>query len=213
MSGKKVTKSFDEFLQSGGRNEQNSQYDTFVNDIVSLARSKAEFKLAHIAHIVRCYALHEWFDLIQRLEGQLEDITISRSVGRSCRGEDKEHALKRCPELNLMTDEEGMKNAILRYMPALDEEIERLNLDMDAATTSGNGDSEASSHLAETAKKYTYIQRLMGRLLPRVQHSIDVKNVEKNRDLTNLQIMESRKSIEQAETIKRYPYLTYPKRF
>ncbi|KAJ6178049.1 hypothetical protein N7519_008510 [Penicillium mononematosum] len=208
------TKSFDEFClnrdqrdgepteKSTSRRTTPQDVEIFANDVL-VNQADTPKGTTGIVGLIRSYALNAWFDRLQTLKDQLEDLSLQRL---SRQGTQYEEDLQDSDEENHtvdgLLDEEGMKSAILRYISSLDGECRRLKLDLRLAKTgSSTNDFEM---LDQTMEKYTYIRAEMGNLLAETQHLLDMKNSKIQQGLMTLQIKESREFIEQATTMKRY---------
>jgi hypothetical protein len=209
------TKSFEEFClnrgQKGGEctgKSTTSQRTTpqdveiFANDIL-MNQAGIPKGMTEIVGLIRSYALNAWFDRLQTLKDQLEDLSLQ---SLSYRGTQHKEGPQDSDEENHtvdgLLDEEGMKSAILRYISSLDGECQRLKLDLRLAETgSSTNDFEM---LEQTMEKYTYIRSEMGNILAEAQHLLDMKKGKIQQGLITLQIKENREFIEQATTVKRY---------
>ncbi|CAI7576863.1 unnamed protein product [Penicillium glandicola] len=200
----KNRQSTDESMAS--RRTMSHDVETFANDILLGNQPGASRGLTDIVHIVRSYALNAWFDRLQILKDQLEDLSLQNSSHRSTRhNEDLQDSEE---ENNLgyeLLDEEGMKSVILRYISSLDGECQRLKLDLREAKGGSSINGFGSVIIFDqTLERYTHIRSQMSSLLSETQHLLDVKNCKKQQALTTLQIKASKKLIEQAKTVKRY---------
>ncbi|KAJ5375438.1 hypothetical protein N7517_007444 [Penicillium concentricum] len=179
--------------------------EIFANDLLLENESGTRKEVTDIIQIVRSYALNAWFDRLQTLQDQLEDLRLqSLSHGGTQRNEDPQDSDEENHTVNGLLDEEGMKSAIVRYMSSLDTEEQRLRVDMHAARIESSIDSLDYTTLDDTREIYIKIRLHMSNLLYNTQHLLDMKNSKIQQALTTLQIKESRKFIEQAKTVKRY---------
>ncbi|OAX82594.1 hypothetical protein ACJ72_03058 [Emergomyces africanus] len=216
LARKEVLKSFDEFHQSGDKKEHifcstaapcpgsssARDIEIFVKDILSLEHSNLRKGPNDIIHILQEYAINAWFDRLQTLEDQLENLKLQSQ-------HQKVTDVEQTSE-DEMLHEEGMKEALLRYISSLEINIRCLNFELHAMGKGmARNSRDNSAQLDETIKKYLHIKLHMDLLLSRTQHRLDMKNNRINKALTKLQIQESRKSIEQAETTYRFGLFLY----
>ncbi|OJD15803.1 hypothetical protein AJ78_03983 [Emergomyces pasteurianus Ep9510] len=224
LSRKEVIRSFDEFRQSSDEKEHGfcsktapspqsapQDIEIFVKDILSLEHANLPKDLNNVINILQEYAVNAWFDRLQTLEDQLENLKLQNLI-QMATGE--EQTLKKPADEEYSEDEmiheEGMKEALLRYISSLEINIQRLNFELHAAGKRVTRDPrDDSARVDETVKKYLHIKLHMDLLLSRTQHRLEMKNNRINKALTKLQIQESRKSIEQAETVKRLTVLAF----
>ncbi|KZN86618.1 hypothetical protein EN45_051520 [Penicillium chrysogenum] len=191
------------FCDQGERYSQNGldilQHVTIhvVNDSLN-----PEFQQG-IVGLIRSYALNAWFDRLQTLKDQLEDLSLQNLSHRGTQHkEDPQDSDEENHTVDGLLDEEGMKGAILRYISSLDGECQRLKLDLRLAET---GSSTSDFEMLEQAmEKYTYIRSEMGNILAETQHLLDMKNSKIQQELVTLQIKESREFIAQATTVKSF---------
>lgn len=153
--------------------------------------------------LIRSYALKAWFDRLQTLKDQLEDLSLqSLSYRGTQHKEGPEDSDEESHTVDGLLDEEGMKSAILRYISSLDGECQRLKLDL-RLTRTGSSTNDFGM-LEQTMEKYTCIRLEMSNILSEVQHLLDMKNSKIQRGLLNLQMKESREFVEHVTTVKRY---------
>jgi hypothetical protein len=209
------TKSFEEFcLNRGQRDGESTEKSTasqrttpqdveiFANDVLE-NQTGIPKGMTGIVGLIRSYALNAWFDRLQTLKDQLEDLSLQNLSHRGTQHkEDPQDSDEENHTVDGLLDEEGMKGAILRYISSLDGERQRLKLDLRLAET---GSSRSDFEMLEQAmEKYTYIRSEMGNILAETQHLLDMKNSKIQQELVTLQIKESREFIAQATTVKRY---------
>lgn len=194
------------------RFQSSKDADVFLRDILSKLPPSGSETTESFTTIIWSYALEAWFDTLQSLEDQLDNISpeplpcnTSGLLGQS-RQLDEER-----PERHDLLHEEGMKNAILRYLSSLHQDIDRLDMEITSAQEVSRARTP-SAELTGIHDTYKLIQQRMEVLLARIQHSLDLKNAARYEALTKLQIEESRKCIQEAETCKRYvpSYLAFP---
>ena len=175
--------------------------EIFANDIENQTGTHRE--MTGIVGLIRLYALNAWFDRLQTLRDQLEDLSLQSLSHRGTQHkEDPQDSDEENHTVDGLLDEEGIKNAILRYISSLDSECQRLKLDLRLAETgSSTGDTDM---LEQAMEKYTYIRSEMGNILAESQHLLDMKNTKIQQGLITLQIKENREFYEQATTVKRY---------
>ncbi|OQE19270.1 hypothetical protein PENFLA_c019G01050 [Penicillium flavigenum] len=209
------TKSFDEFrLNRDQRDGESTEKSTafqrttrqdveiFANDVL-MNQAVTPNGITGIVGLIRSYALNAWFDRLQTLKDQLEDLSLqSLSRQGTQHKEDPQDSDEENHTVDGRLDGEGMKSAILRYVSSLDGEYQQLKLDLRLAETgSSTNDFEM---LEQAMEKYTYIRSEMGNILAETQHLLDMKNSKIQQGLMTLQIKENRDFIEQATTVKRY---------
>ncbi|KAI3196134.1 hypothetical protein CBS147311_7636 [Penicillium roqueforti] len=216
------TKSFKEFClnrdkkdyESAGASESrrtmSQDVEIFSNDILENQAGTPK-GLTDVVHLIRSYALNAWFDRLQTLKDQLEDLSLQSLSHRSIQhDEDPQDSEEENPTCDGLIDEEGMKGAILRYIASLDGECQRLKIDLHAAkigfSTTG---SDSVRTLEQTMEKYTHIRSQMSNLLSETQHLLDMKNSRIQQALTTLEIKQSRTFIEQAKTVKRLIIISF----
>ncbi|KAJ5205543.1 hypothetical protein N7491_003829 [Penicillium cf. griseofulvum] len=210
-------KSFTEFRLNRDRKDKESttksttsrrpqDVEVFAHDILRENEPDTSRGLADIVQLVRSYALDAWFDRLQTLKDQLEDLSF-RSLSRrgTPHNEDPQNSDEDNHIVDGLLDEEGMKNAIVRYISSLNGECQWLELDLRTAKIgSSTNDFGSVQVLDEMMEKYVLIRLQMSDLLSETQNLLDIKNSKIQQALTTLQIKESRKFIEQAETMKKY---------
>ncbi|CAG8329779.1 unnamed protein product [Penicillium nalgiovense] len=208
------TKSFNEFcLNRDQRDRESTERSTasqrttpqdveiFVNDVLE-NQTGTPNGITGIVGLIRSYALNAWFDRLQTLKDQLEDLSLQCLSYRGTQHkEDPEDSDEESHTVDGLLDEEGMKSAILRYISSLDGECQRLKLDLRLTRTgSSTNDFEM---LEQTMEKYTCIRLEMSNILSEVQHLLDIKNSKIQQGLLNLQMKESREFVEHVTTVKR----------
>ncbi|KAJ5173894.1 uncharacterized protein N7500_001825 [Penicillium coprophilum] len=217
LTKRESIKSFKEFCQSRDQKDHVSaekstvsgqkmsqDVEIFANDI--LLENQPGNEVADTVHLVRCYALNAWFDRLQTLRDQLEDLSLqSLSPRGTLRNEDPLESDEESHTADGLLDEEGMKSAILCYISSLDGECHRLETDLRAAQGGSHTNAFKSVHaLSQMMKKYTHIRLQMSNLLSETQHLLDMKTSKMQQALISLQIKESRNFMEQTQIVKRY---------
>ena len=131
--------------------------------------------------ILRSYALNAWFDRLQTLQAQLEDLSLQNlSNRRALQNEDTENSDEENHTADGPIDEEGMKSAILRYISSLDSECQRLKLDLHAAKIgSATSNFDSVRTLDQTMEKYSHVRLQMSNLLSETQ-SVDNSSNQRN---------------------------------
>ncbi|CAG7997647.1 unnamed protein product [Penicillium nalgiovense] len=175
--------------------------EIFVNDVLE-NQTGTPSGITGIVVLIRSYALKAWFDRLQTLKDQLEDLSLqSLSYRGTQHKEGPEDSDEESHTVDGLLDEEGMKSAILRYISSLDGECQRLKLDL-RLTRTGSSTNDFGM-LEQTMEKYTCIRLEMSNILSEVQHLLDMKNSKIQRGLLNLQMKESREFVEHVTTVKR----------
>ncbi|CAI7647601.1 unnamed protein product [Penicillium viridicatum] len=191
---------------TASRRTMSQDVEIFAKDILLENEAGAPRKPAEIVHLVRLYALNAWFDRVQTLRDQLEDLSLESLSHQSTQhNEDSEDPEEENHTVDAPINEEGIKGAILRYISSLNVECQRLKLDLRAAKLGSTTDGfDCVRTLDQTMEKYTHIRSQMSNLLSETQHLLDMKNSKIQQTLTTRQIKENREFIEQAATAKRY---------
>lgn len=207
-------KSFDEFFRNKAGNQVNAQtvhrqtkdYDVevFVCDILKDAAHIIPQGPAYFYNILRAYAVNAWFDRLQAVEDQLENFDYRMSTLKDAQDYSTSDAQSQCYLAGEhLLNEEGLRGALLRYASSLESETRQLELDLRAAEVRFRKDHGCFLVLRQTKEKYAHIACRMGHMLSQTQHRLGLKQSLTNRALAHIQIQESRKSIEQAATVKR----------
>lgn len=219
LTKQEITKSFKDFCRNrekkdhapaegstASRRAMSQDVEIFAKDILIENQPGTPRNPAETIRLIRSYALNAWFDRLQTLKDQLEDVSLQSLFHRgTTHNEDPQDSDEENHTVNGLIDEEGMKSAILRYISSLDGECQRLKLDLRAAKIGSSTKClDSVRTLDETMEKYIYIRSQMGNLLSETQHLLDMKNNKKQEALTTRQTKESREFIEQATTVKRY---------
>ncbi|KAJ6150094.1 hypothetical protein N7471_001293 [Penicillium samsonianum] len=219
LTKQEITKSFKDFCRNrekkdhapaegstASRRATSQDVEIFAKDIVIGNQPGTPRNPAETIHLIRSYALNAWFDRLQTLKDQLEDLSLQSLFHRgTTHNEDPQDSDEENHTVDGLIDEEGIKSAILRYISSLDGECQRLKLDLRAAKIgSSTKGLDSVRTLDETMEKYIYIRSQMGNLLSETQHLLDMKNSKKQEALATRQTKESREFIEQATTVKRY---------
>ncbi|OQD61463.1 hypothetical protein PENPOL_c016G01551 [Penicillium polonicum] len=191
---------------TASRRTMSQDVEIFAKDILLENEAGAPRKPAEIVHLIRLYALNAWFDRLQTLRDQLEDLSLESLSHQSTQhNEDPEDPEEENQTVDGPINEEGMKSAILRYISSLDVECQRLKLDLRAAKIgSATNGFDYVRTLDQTMEKYTHIRSQMSNLLSETQHLLDMKNSKIHQALTTRQIKENTEFIEQAATVNRY---------
>jgi hypothetical protein len=195
--------------QTSNRQPSSQDVEVFANDMLLPAEPQIPKGVESVLHLVRSYALNAWFDRIQSLESQLQDLNVDsfREHMQDYESSDESNRqLKRDGEHRMSygkPDEKWMTTAILRYISSLENECHRLRVDLQAAEKSK---SDSLSSLSEMSDKYAYIHSRMNSFLAQTQHSLAMKTNKMQNDLTKLHIKESRKSAREAAKLKRFAY-------
>lgn len=209
-----MNRSFDEFLrhkyqdsdQAIDKTAQCSQINTydvevFVKDIVEGPQHVFTQGSAYFYHLLREYAVNAWFDRLQAVEDQLENLDCQASMVEQTQ-DDLSSDFKGLHEERIL-NEEGLRGALLRYLLPLKSESSQLELDLRAAGERFGQSHEHLSPLRNIREKYAYITCRVEYLLSRTEHRFEMKQSLIHTSLASIQIQESRKSIEQAATVKR----------
>ena len=195
LSTKENMNSFQEFRLNRERSaitdRETRDVEVFANDLLFANEPKILKRVERVIHLVRSYALNAWFDRLQSLECQLQDLNIDLSHGHA-RDYDSQDSNKN-----------WIITAILRYILSLEMECHRLIIDLREAEASGS-DPSSLIPLNKMMEKYTHITSRMNFLLIQAQHVLEMKTTKVQNNLVNFHIKESSKSVEEAAKAKRY---------
>ncbi|KAJ5972756.1 uncharacterized protein N7479_002674 [Penicillium vulpinum] len=193
---------------TASRRTMSQNVEIFANDILLENLTLTPKGPTDTVQLIRSYALNAWFDRLQTLKDQIEDLSLQSLSHRGIRrrrNEDPQDSEEENHTVDGLIDEEGMKSAILRYISSLDGECQRLKLDLDVVKGGSSTNMFASIEiLDQTTEKYTHVRLQMSNLLAETQHLLDMKNRKLQERLRTVQIEEAREFIKQAKTVKRY---------
>ncbi|KGO74184.1 hypothetical protein PITC_084310 [Penicillium italicum] len=201
--------------QTSNRQPSSQDVEVFANDMLLPTEPHIPKGVERVLHLVRSYALNAWFDRIQSLESQLQDLNVDsfhEHMQDYKRTDQSNQQLKGDGEHRInygKPDEKWMITAILRYISSLEIECHRLEIDLQAAETSKR---DSLHSLKEMTEKYAYIKSRMNSFLAQTRHNLAMKTNKMQNDLTSLYVKESRKSAREAAKVKRILLQARPSR-
>lgn len=190
LSMKETTKSFEDFCRAHHGNgpestaQPNSEHETqiqdvevFANDMLSKNKSGTMVGVKDAVHLVRSYALNAWFDRIQSLENQLQDLRLDSSREYTHDEELHRYLDKEPRSSDERNPEKGIVAAILHYISSLDLECHRLSMDIRAVKESGS-EPHTLLELNRLLDKYTFIRSRMDHLLAQARHRLEMQTIK-----------------------------------
>ena len=217
LARKEIRKTFDEFLRSKEhRNPSNDEtiqctqhnlydVDVYIKDIIEGTEHGTLRGPTYLYQLLRAYAVDAWFNRLQAVSDQLEDLHSrvfklkNTDIHSAADTQGQQPTLRDEGLLN----EEGLRGALLRYLSSLNSESRQLDLDLRVAEKRFGKGHECVLVLRNMQEKYAHVTCRMGYLLSQTEHRLEMKQSITQKALANIQIQESRKSIEQASTVKR----------
>lgn len=190
LSIKETTKSFEDFCkdQNGSGQESIIQPDVeqetrmqdvevFANDMLSKNQGGTIVRVKDAVDLVRSYAINAWFDRIQSLENQLQDLRLDSSREYTHDEEHQQYLEKEPRSSDDRDPEKGMVAAILHYISSLDLECHRLSMDIRAVKESGS-EPHSLLELNRVLEKYTFIRSRMGHFLAQARHRLEMQTIK-----------------------------------
>ncbi|KAJ5352361.1 hypothetical protein N7452_001335 [Penicillium brevicompactum] len=126
-----------------------------------------------VLDLVRSYAINAWFDRLQNLENQLQDLNIEpwKLSAQDAEGSQQNRGVS--DNEDSLLNGKGMVNTILRYIASLDLELHRLRIDL--RSDEGYDEKFPYMELRRMMGKYTFIRSRMASLLTQAQNLLGVK--------------------------------------
>ncbi|KAI9728484.1 MAG: hypothetical protein M1828_003886 [Chrysothrix sp. TS-e1954] len=156
-------------------------------------------QLHGLLDLLHSYAARSWFQRLRILEDHLDTLDRSLSMRNP----------QNCVCPYTASDLEEVGKGVLRYIESIKDSIVTLELQLADDPRCSLDDSQGNprrdhSKNQELLTKFRYLQSKMSMLSVRAEHLLSAQRTQAQTTLTELQIEESRKSIQQAETVKRY---------